>query len=1297
MAAAVGIVANKCEEFGRKLPEWKVCGVTTEDSKQAKMILTENMERSKVSPNLYSASSAPTLLRSIQQSHLCLPPSCYTDYSFEGLEAMAAGLPTTVQDDSHIAAMIEKHFEDHKDYCVVTGSSKSLAAKILNNLINNIEAFEQAKKLKEDLTENEAVTESLAKFASIFKEGGAETQNSDKQEDVAKSAVVDAGSQERTPMPSARSERTSEIMTRQHEILITEKREMRKHTPMPSGIPVTEDTGYTKGVGTEETTVGPPEISDRVDVDTEETTAMQPGISDRVNEDTEETTAMHPGISDRVDVETEGTTALQPGISDRVDVETEGAKAVQPGISDRVDVETEETTAVQGGMPMTEPMVTVVQSGMSTIETTSVLSEMMVGASKTRESVQPVSVNFGETKNLKNGENGGVVGKDENQEVKRIGSDLAGTPPSPSHIDTRQNRGSGNFMVHVGLNEDSYHQLCKTVEEVTEPGNVEDMIKTVDDSWKSCLAELDKSADKVITNETSHQRVNDVCKKNFGKVTATSLKKESLAISLNLPTLYNLYRVRHTCLSGSFPDSFEPLLITDKMREEADKVGLQLKLKATYDQARFDELQLFFINRDGGGLKPVKVYDDVIEGKDAEEIHIDVHGEDTDQKSDTKVTEGVADRTPTEHRQSTEDIQSKSEMERTTLESQLKEAKEEKATLEERCKELTQKLESTKQSLVSQRIENRVEREKLQSELEDKKKLINEFEDIVSELEHKLEKSEQRKSEEKGDGGGLKPVKVSDDVIEGKDAEEIHLDDEDTDQKSDTMITGTVDSTALEDIQSKSTLESQLKEAKKEKATLEEGLKEVTEKLESTEQSLVSQRIGKSTERREREKLQSELEEEKKLVKKLDTTVEEFKHNLEHSSQKKQAEKAPSSMPQQPPQHHHEMSTGHMMQVSAATGSPTTPVVYSQAQQMPYQTAQPHTQGTTKGQMRPQRIQDQPEIQHTQKPKKYRSSPQGHLTSPHHQGKKPIPQEIQTSATQISGDWSVTLVNGQHQGQGQKFKLPSGLAFHRDKLVVCDTGNNIVQILNKDYTCDKVIGSFDGQFAKPFRPKSVAISRFNHYFILDDENKQIVVCDENGKIIKIITLPENIKVVWDIALMDDFVLVTLSLTSLDITRPEDRDDRLVKYTQSGEYVKDVSGQTSVQTKFYRPHSVAVNSKNVIMVYDYGNECIKCFDSDLNFLHQFGQSQLQTPRTESVTTGYGYMAVDEDDNVYVCGFVRVQSTGDVIKEWIVKYGCDGKFICDLFKGHVSLPWCIAVMGDKIGVVELNSDQIKVFSK
>ncbi|XP_070546206.1 myosin-6-like [Ptychodera flava] len=619
-------------------------------------------------------------------------------------------------------------------------------------------------------------------------------------------------------------------------------------------------------------------------------------------------------------------------------------------------------------------------------------------------------------------------------------------------MDTAARAETGNIEVHVEADEEFYEKQMKYLDEQLKGLSDQDQIQSIRKkqeklkaAMKRCKEEFHKKSSQVIANKGSQETINNNCEEHFGEAKVTGINNCSLAIQLNLPTLYNLYRLEHTCLSGSFPDSFEPLLITDKMREEADKVGLKLTLKATYDQARFNELELFFINRDGGGLKPVKVYDDVIEGKDAEEIHID--GEDTDQKSDTTITGEVADRTPTEHRQSLKVIQTKLEMVRATLESKLKRAKKEKATLEKRCEELTQKLESAEQSLGSQCIGNNKEREKLQSELEQKEKLIKELDD-------KLEQSELKKQGDK----------------------------------------------ALEDIQSKlemewATLESQLKEAKGEKATLEKRCKELTQKLESTEQSLVSQRIGTNVKQKT---LQSELEQKKKLINELENTVEELQYQLEQSDLKKQREK---------------------------------------------------------------------------------------------------------------GDWSMTLVNGQHKDQGQKFKSPRGLAFHRDKLVVCDTGNNIVQILNKDYTCDKVIGSFDGQFAKPFRPLSVAISRFNHYFILDDENKQIVVCDENGKIIQIITLPENIKVVFDIALMDDFVLVTLSLTSLDISRREDRDDRLVKYTQGGEHLKEVHGQIRGQGQFNYPVSVVVNSNNVIMVYDWGNGCIKCFDSDLNFLHQFGQSQL----------------------------------------------------------------------------------------
>ncbi|XP_070545669.1 uncharacterized protein [Ptychodera flava] len=212
MAAAVGTVANKCEEFGQKIPEWKICGVSSKNSKQTQKTLAEKIQSSKVLPKLYSASSAPALLRSIQQSHLCLPPPCYTDYSFEGLEAMAAGLPTTVQDDSHIAAMIKRHFVEHEDYCIVAGTQENVAAKITKNLVYNSDAFKKAKRLKEDLTESKAVTESLAKFVSIFTGGEARTQDSDKQDVAVNCGMIDRVSGKKT-MKQANVMTTENVQT----------------------------------------------------------------------------------------------------------------------------------------------------------------------------------------------------------------------------------------------------------------------------------------------------------------------------------------------------------------------------------------------------------------------------------------------------------------------------------------------------------------------------------------------------------------------------------------------------------------------------------------------------------------------------------------------------------------------------------------------------------------------------------------------------------------------------------------------------------------------------------------------------------------------------------------------------------------------------------------------------------------------------------------------------------------------------------------------------------------------------
>ncbi|XP_070557012.1 tripartite motif-containing protein 3-like isoform X1 [Ptychodera flava] len=215
-----------------------------------------------------------------------------------------------------------------------------------------------------------------------------------------------------------------------------------------------------------------------------------------------------------------------------------------------------------------------------------------------------------------------------------------------------------------------------------------------------------------------------------------------------------------------------------------------------------------------------------------------------------------------------------------------------------------------------------------------------------------------------------------------------------------------------------------------------------------------------------------------------------------------------------------------------------------------------------------------------------------------------------------AGRWSRRTLKGH---QGQMFKEVRGLAFHNDKLLVCDRDNNIVHILNQDYTCEKELGSFSGQFAKPFKPWSIAVSQDNLYFILDDSNVQIVVCDQNNKVIRIITLPTDSNP-WCIALVKGFVIVT------DV-----KGHRVLKYSQTGQYISEFGRRGNRETQFDWPGFVAVNSRDVIMVSDRNNHCIKCFDTDLNYLYQYGHhgtgdSQLYYPWS---------IAVDGADHVYVC--------------------------------------------------------------
>ncbi|XP_070547811.1 uncharacterized protein [Ptychodera flava] len=70
-------------------------------------------------------------------------------------------------------------------------------------------------------------------------------------------------------------------------------------------------------------------------------------------------------------------------------------------------------------------------------------------------------------------------------------------------------------------------------------------------------------------------------------------------MAVNFLGIIYLYRFKSSCHNGRFAKAFEPLLITDEMRELAKRFNIPLKLKVTYDQEQFDAIDHFFCKRNG--------------------------------------------------------------------------------------------------------------------------------------------------------------------------------------------------------------------------------------------------------------------------------------------------------------------------------------------------------------------------------------------------------------------------------------------------------------------------------------------------------------------------------------------------------------------------------------------------------------------------------------------------------------------------------------------------------------------------
>ncbi|XP_070547452.1 uncharacterized protein [Ptychodera flava] len=123
-------------------------------------------------------------------------------------------------------------------------------------------------------------------------------------------------------------------------------------------------------------------------------------------------------------------------------------------------------------------------------------------------------------------------------------------------------------------------------------------MEKVDEVLKECMQLFKENADNAV-NVNSEEIRRRAKKRENGVHDAVDIHLSSLGMSVNFLGIICLYRFKSACHNGRFAKAFEPLLITDEMRELAERFNIPLKLKVTYNQQQFDAIDHFFCQSDG--------------------------------------------------------------------------------------------------------------------------------------------------------------------------------------------------------------------------------------------------------------------------------------------------------------------------------------------------------------------------------------------------------------------------------------------------------------------------------------------------------------------------------------------------------------------------------------------------------------------------------------------------------------------------------------------------------------------------
>ncbi|XP_019627987.1 PREDICTED: uncharacterized protein LOC109472617 isoform X2 [Branchiostoma belcheri] len=152
-----------------RFPEarWRVRGVSAEDFLESKEIIQANMEKGIFHFTPLKYATQDQLSRDLEEAHVVLMPSRAEPFGLVGLEAIAAGVPTIVSDQSGLAKFLKAQDDVIFDRPIVKikgNDTTRLADRIVKILENGSKEFKAAKELKQKLMASKYWEESHRKF-----------------------------------------------------------------------------------------------------------------------------------------------------------------------------------------------------------------------------------------------------------------------------------------------------------------------------------------------------------------------------------------------------------------------------------------------------------------------------------------------------------------------------------------------------------------------------------------------------------------------------------------------------------------------------------------------------------------------------------------------------------------------------------------------------------------------------------------------------------------------------------------------------------------------------------------------------------------------------------------------------------------------------------------------------------------------------------------------------------------------------------------------------------------------------